>query len=85
MRQQYLAGDQHNYTVGDLEEPHTHKKKSIPSPSPAKRSPRNSTATVLEASTHSGPKIYLSHVSCLQTHQKRASDLITDGYEPPCG
>jgi len=25
------------------------------------------------------------HCSCLQTHQKRASDLITDGYEPPCG
>ena len=24
-------------------------------------------------------------VSCLQTHQKRASDLIIDGYEPPCG
>jgi len=23
--------------------------------------------------------------SCLQTHQKRASDLITDGCEPPCG
>ncbi|EDL34418.1 mCG1042149, partial [Mus musculus] len=22
--------------------------------------------------------------SCLQTHQKRASDLITDGCEPPC-
>ena len=21
----------------------------------------------------------------LQTHQKRASDLITDGCEPPCG
>jgi hypothetical protein len=26
-----------------------------------------------------------SHCSCLQTHQKRASDLITDGCEPPCG
>ena len=25
------------------------------------------------------------HCSCLQTHQKRASDLITDGCEPPCG
>jgi hypothetical protein len=25
------------------------------------------------------------HCSCLQTHQKRASDPITDGYEPPCG
>ena len=23
--------------------------------------------------------------SCLQTHQKRASDPITDGYESPCG
>jgi hypothetical protein len=23
--------------------------------------------------------------SCLQTHQKRASDPITDGCEPPCG
>jgi hypothetical protein len=25
------------------------------------------------------------HCSCLQTHQKRAQDLITDGCEPPCG
>jgi hypothetical protein len=25
------------------------------------------------------------HCSCLQTHQKRASDLFTDGCEPPCG
>ena len=25
------------------------------------------------------------HCCCLQTHQKRASDPITDGYEPPCG
>jgi hypothetical protein len=25
------------------------------------------------------------HCSCLQTHQKRASDPITDGCEPPCG
>jgi hypothetical protein len=25
------------------------------------------------------------HCSCLQTHQKRASDLISDGLEPPCG
>jgi hypothetical protein len=25
------------------------------------------------------------HCSCLQTHQKRASDSITDGCEPPCG
>jgi hypothetical protein len=36
-------------------------------------------------------RIYLSilclwaHCSCLQTHQKRASDPITDGCEPPCG
>jgi len=25
------------------------------------------------------------HCSCLQTHQKRASDPIMDGCEPPCG
>ena len=25
------------------------------------------------------------HCSCLQTHLKRASDLITDGCESPCG
>ena len=25
------------------------------------------------------------HCCCLQTHQKRASDPITDGCEPPCG
>jgi hypothetical protein len=25
------------------------------------------------------------HCSYLQTHQKRASDPITDGCEPPCG
>ena len=25
------------------------------------------------------------HFHCLQTHQKRASDPITDGHEPPCG
>jgi hypothetical protein len=25
------------------------------------------------------------HCSCLQTLQKRASYLITDGWEPPCG
>jgi hypothetical protein len=25
------------------------------------------------------------HYSCLQTLQKRASDLVTDGCEPPCG
>jgi len=36
-------------------------------------------------------KIYLFiyyicvHCSCLQTHQKRASDLLTDGCEPLCG
>jgi hypothetical protein len=34
-------------------------------------------------------KIYLFYVSTLSlpsdTHQKRASDLITDGCEPPCG
>jgi hypothetical protein len=36
-------------------------------------------------------KIYLFiyymevHCSCLQTLQKRASYLITDGWEPPCG
>jgi len=35
-------------------------------------------------------KIYLFlclwvHCSCLQTHQKRAKDPITDGCEPPCG
>jgi hypothetical protein len=29
-------------------------------------------------------KIYL-HCNCLQTHQKKASDPITDGCEPPCG
>jgi hypothetical protein len=39
----------------------------------------------------SGLKIYLLylsthiHCSCLQTHQKRASDFITDGCELPCG
>jgi hypothetical protein len=25
------------------------------------------------------------HCLCLQTHPKRASDSITDGFEPPCG
>ena len=35
-------------------------------------------------------KIYLFiickvHCSCLQTLQKRVSDLVTDGCEPPCG
>jgi hypothetical protein len=36
-------------------------------------------------------KIYLFiyymkvHCSCLQTHQKKATDLITDVCEPPCG
>jgi hypothetical protein len=30
--------------------------------------------------------MYMSTLSvCLQTHQKRASDPITDGCEPPCG
>ena len=29
--------------------------------------------------------IYMSTGSCLQTHQKRALDPITDGCEPPCG
>jgi hypothetical protein len=28
--------------------------------------------------------LYISTLLCLQTHQKRASDLITDGCEPPC-
>jgi hypothetical protein len=28
--------------------------------------------------------LYLIHCSCLQTQQKRASDPITDGCEPPC-
>jgi hypothetical protein len=27
----------------------------------------------------------LVHCSCLQTHQKRESDPVTDGCEPPCG
>jgi hypothetical protein len=36
-------------------------------------------------------KIYLFIIICkytvavLQTHQKRESDLVTDGCEPPCG
>jgi len=30
--------------------------------------------------------IYMTvHCCCFQTHQKRASDSITDGCEPPCG
>ena len=29
--------------------------------------------------------MYMSTLSCLQIHQKRASDPITDGCEPPCG
>jgi len=29
--------------------------------------------------------ILFTLVHCLQTHQKRASDPITDGCEPPCG
>jgi hypothetical protein len=28
---------------------------------------------------------YFMYMSTLQTHQKRASDPITDGFEPPCG
>jgi hypothetical protein len=28
--------------------------------------------------------IYI-HCSCLQSHQKKLSNLITDGCEPPCG
>jgi hypothetical protein len=41
--------------------------------------------------TCSSPKIYLllyvsnNSCSCLQTHQKRTSDLITGGCELPCG
>jgi hypothetical protein len=27
----------------------------------------------------------IPHSSCLQMHQERASDLIMDGWEPPCG
>jgi hypothetical protein len=30
-------------------------------------------------------KIFIVHCTYLQTHQKRASDPITDGCEPPCG
>jgi hypothetical protein len=26
-----------------------------------------------------------AHCSCLQTHQKKANNPITDGCEPPCG
>ena len=29
--------------------------------------------------------MYVSTLLLLQTHQKRASDLITDGCESPCG
>jgi hypothetical protein len=29
--------------------------------------------------------IYMYHCSYPQTHQKRTSDLIIDGCEPPCG
>ena len=29
--------------------------------------------------------IWWVHCRCLQTHQKRASDPIADGCEPPCG
>jgi hypothetical protein len=28
---------------------------------------------------------YMVHCSCFQIPQKRASDLFTDGCEPPCG
>jgi hypothetical protein len=28
--------------------------------------------------------MYMVHCCCLQTHQKGASDPITDGCEPPC-
>jgi hypothetical protein len=28
---------------------------------------------------------YYKYTVAVQTHQKRASDLITDGCEPPCG
>jgi hypothetical protein len=38
---------------------------------------------------HSGPKVdlllYIVHGSCLLMLQKRASDLIMGGCEPPCG
>ena len=43
---------------------------------------------VLQMLSFFPPKIYLFiwvHCSCLRTHQKKASDLITDGCEPPCG
>jgi hypothetical protein len=30
-------------------------------------------------------RFIIIHCSCLQTHQQRASDLITNGCEPPCG
>jgi len=29
--------------------------------------------------------LFLQHCCCLQTHQKRVLDSITDGCEPPCG
>ena len=29
--------------------------------------------------------MYVNILLCLQTHQKRVSDPITDGWEPPCG
>jgi hypothetical protein len=44
----------------------------------------------LNKQTNKQPKdlfsfIHKVHYSCLQTHQKRASDLITGGCEPPYG
>ena len=29
--------------------------------------------------------MYMSHYLCLRTHQKRTSDPVTEGCEPPCG
>jgi len=34
---------------------------------------------------HTHTHTHRVHCSCLQTHQKRASDSIMDGCEPPCG
>ena len=44
-------------------------------------------ATIVEYIFFKDLFIYLTwvHCGCLQTHQKRASDLSTDGCEPPCG
>jgi len=50
-----------------------------------------SVSLTLETQSYSFLKKYLFilciwvHCRCLQTHQKKASDLITDGCEPPCG